>query len=96
MFGKVLVGAAAIALLAGSADAAVVYSQPSNNFGSFASQNDTTSGGLGNFVTTYDNFTLASSAHLTSVDFVGNYFNPTTPGTITAFTIAIYKIAAAI
>ena len=91
MFGRLTVMATAFALAAGSAEAAVVYSQPSNNFGSFASQDDTSSSpGFGNFATTYDNFTLGSSANLQSVDFTGSYFNPPVQGTITAFTIAIY------
>lgn len=90
MFGRAIVVATMFALAAGSAEAAVVYNQPSNNFGSYASQNDTNTGGLGNFATTYDNFTLGSSADLQSVDFTGSYFNPPTQGLITAFTISIY------
>ena len=90
MFGKAIVVATAFALAAGSAEAAVVYSQPSNNFGGYASQNDTSTGGLGNFATTYDNFTLGSSTALQSVDFTGSYYNPPTQGLITALTISIY------
>ena len=89
MFGKALLAAMNFAFVATSADASVVYSQPSNNFGVFFSQNDT-SGLLGNYATTYDNFTLASSTNLRSVDFTGGYFNPAAKGPITAFTIAIY------
>jgi hypothetical protein len=89
MLKSVVVIAAAFALVSGSAEADAVYSQPSNNFGSFSSQNDT-SGLFGNFFTTYDNFTLLSSANLKSVDFTGSFFNPDVHGTITAFTIAIY------
>jgi len=88
-FQRVILGAATTALLAGSASAAVLYDQPSNNFGAFSSQNDTASGGFGNFVTTFDNFTLGSAATIESVDFTGAFFNPVTHGSITGFTIAI-------
>jgi hypothetical protein len=75
----------------GSADAAVLYTQPYDGTANlFASQNDTT-GGFGNFATTYDNFKLASSSNITSVDFTGGYFNPGAPGTITKFTLTIYS-----
>jgi hypothetical protein len=89
MFGKAFVVAAALALVASSAEAAVLYSQPSNNFGFFFSQND--AGGLGNFATTYDNFTLASSATIQSVDFTGGYLPSPGPGAITGFTISIFQ-----
>ena len=75
-----------------SAQASVLYSQAwAGGSTSYASQTDTNSGGFGNFATVYDSFTLGSSAKITSVDFVGNYFNPTSPGTITGFTIGLYS-----
>ena len=61
-FHCLLIGAALVAAWAGitvmpaSADG-VLYNQSANNLGASASQNDTT-GGLGNFATAYDNFTL--------------------------------------
>jgi len=59
----------ALAALAGlasrSASATVLYTQPTDLDGAFASQNDTT-GGLGAFATAYDNFTLGSAATITS------------------------------
>ena len=72
-----------------SADAAILFSQPSDNFGVLFSQNDT-GGTFGAYATVYDNFSLASSANIESVDFVGGYYNPASKGSITAFTISIY------
>lgn len=81
-------------MLASSASASLLYSQPFTDNGSaYASQNDT-SGGNGNFATVYDNFTLGSAASITGVQFTGGYFNPPSPGTITGFTIQIYADAA--
>src|SRR5579863_7235827 len=82
---------ASFVLAATSARAGVLYSQPTDDNGSFSSQNDTTSGGLGNFATSYDNFTLGTSATVTSVDWVGSYANPPTQGSITAFTLTFYS-----
>ena len=88
-FGKFFVGAVAAVLLASSAEAAVVYDQPTNNAGGFSSQNDTNNS-VGIW-TNFDNFTLGSSANLSSVSFVGSYFDgPPSTGAITGFTIAIY------
>jgi hypothetical protein len=89
-FVKSAVFAGALIALGGSASANILYSQPFvDNAGAYSSQNDTT-GGNGNFATAYDNFALGSAATITGVGFTGAYFNPPTPGTITAFTIQIY------
>jgi PEP-CTERM motif len=87
---------ATVGLIAGlawasSAQAAVVYSQPWDGGSNLiASQNDTT-GGNGNFATTFDNFNLSSSSLITDVAFTGGYFNPPSQGTITAFTLKVYS-----
>ena len=39
----------------------LVHAQKPNYQGLYASQNDTSTGGLGNFATTYDNFTLGAT-----------------------------------
>jgi hypothetical protein len=66
-----------------------LFSQSYDNSGNlFGSQNDTVSG-YGNFVTTYDDFTLATGATLTGITFDGGYYNGT-PGGVTAFAVAIY------
>jgi hypothetical protein len=54
----------------------------------YATQNDTNS--FGNFASVYDDFKLGSSAKITSVDFTGEYFNPSQPGDITKFTLNIF------
>jgi len=66
-----------------------LYSQPTNSFGGFYSQDDTSSGGLGNYATVYDNFTLGSTATIGSVSWVGSY-NPSS-GTMTGVTISIWS-----
>ncbi len=69
----------------------VLYTQPYDGSGNlYASQNDTT-GGNGNFATVYDNFTLATAATVTEVQWVGGYFNPGPPGTITGWTVNFYS-----
>ena len=91
------VGLVAALAWMGSADAAVLYTQPyDGTSNSYASQNDTTGGGFGNFATVYDNFNLASSSNITSIDFTGGYFNPGAPGNITKFTLTIYSDAAGV
>jgi hypothetical protein len=59
----------------GSAQAGVLYSQPDDiSGGGWNSQNDTTPVvGLGNFATSYDNFTLASDSTVRSVQWEGGY-----------------------
>jgi hypothetical protein len=88
------VGAFALVFLGFGAShlgAGIVYSQPTNNYGGYISQNDTGSFGLGNFATTYDNFTLSSTATILSVSWVGNYSNPNVMGDMTGYTISIYS-----
>jgi hypothetical protein len=69
----------ASALLAASsvpAAAGNLYNQPYDGSGNmYASQNDTNPGGFGSFATVYDNFTLATAANITGVDWTGGYFN---------------------
>lgn len=59
-----------------------------------ASQNDTTAGGLGNFATAYENFTLATSVSVTSIDWTGSYvagtFSGSPGGSITGFTLTFW------
>lgn len=71
------------------AKADTLYSQPTNYFGGYYSQDDTSSGGLGNFATVYDDFTLASTATIGSVSWVGSIIaaEGVTP---TGFTIDIF------
>lgn len=69
--------------------AAVLYSQPyDGSTSAYASQNDTT-GGNGNFATAYDNFTLATSANITGVQWTGGYFGGS-PASISDFTIQLW------
>jgi hypothetical protein len=68
-----------------------IYCQPWDGGSSlFASQNDTT-GGNGNFATTYDNFTLTQNWNVESFHWVGGYFNPPNQGPITAWTLTLYN-----
>ena len=86
---------AATLTVPGIATASQVYVQPTDYGFSYASQNDTSVGGYGNFATAYDDFTLGSTANITSVDWIGSYFNPPPPtGTITAWTVSFYSDAA--
>jgi hypothetical protein len=73
--------------------AAVLYDQPTNSFGGFFSQNDTTLGGLGNYATVYDNFTLGATNTIGLVSWVGSY-SPPPAGTMTGYTITFYSDAA--
>jgi len=66
---------------------AAIYSQPTNYFGGFYSEDDTSGGGLGSYATTYDDFTLASTSAIGSVSWVGSILNSVTP---TSFTISIF------
>ncbi|WP_083713113.1 hypothetical protein [Paludisphaera borealis] len=65
-----------------------VFDQPTNLNGAYASQNDP-SGGLGNFATVYDNFTIGTGATITDVSWVGSYFNGA-PAAISGFTLTFY------
>ncbi len=46
--------------------------------------------GLGNFATTYDNFTLSSTSDIAEFQWIGAYFNPPAQGPITGFTLNFY------
>ncbi len=79
--------------LATSASANTLYSQAWDGVGNLdASQNDTT-GGFGNFATTYDDFTLSQAANVNGIEFVGGYFNPPAQSPISAFTLTFYADA---
>lgn len=69
--------------------AAPLYNQPTNYFGGYYSENDTSASGLGNYATTYDDFTLGSTATIGSVSWVGSIIS-TTAVTPTSFTIDIF------
>lgn len=58
--------------------------------GSKASQNDTT-GGNGNYATTYDDFTIAGGGTVTDVQWTGGYFGTVGPHNITKFTVDFYS-----
>ena len=64
----------------------LVFGQATDYNGGYASQNDTT---LGNFATTYDNFTLGSAANINQVSWVGSYIGGL--GSITGFTVNFYS-----
>ena len=68
----------------------LVYAQNPDFLALYASQNDTSVGGFGSFATTYDNFTLGSATAVNAVEWIGGYFNPQSPGTITAWTVNFY------
>jgi len=71
-----------------------VYVQNPDYLSLTASQNDTSTGGFGNFATSYDNFTLGSATNINLVYWAGGYFNPQSAGTITAWTVNFYADAA--
>lgn len=71
--------------------AQIVYHQPSNfpDQVNYASQNDI--GGFGDYATVYDNFLLATPTLITDVHWQGGYFNPSSQGNITAFTLTFWS-----
>ena len=84
----------ALTVLAGlacvtSAHAQAVVDQPFTTLGSYTSQNDTRPGGLGNYDTAYDDFTVAAGANIGTVTWVGEYFNGN-PAPISGFTVNFY------
>lgn len=81
-----------MAVAATDAKAVVLYSQPTNYFGGYYSQNDTSLGGFGNYATVYDNFTLGSASVVNRVTFVGSYVPNQAP--IAAFTVQFYSDSA--
>ena len=76
-------------VLAAPAFAATLYTQSFDQTGvANASQNDV--GGLGNFASTYDDFTVSSGNYtINEVQWTGGYFNGN-PGSITGWTINVY------
>ena len=82
-------GAVAILVCASTVHADIIISQPFSLGGSDTSQNDTSSGGFGNYATTFDDFTLPSNATIAQVNWVGAYFNGS-PGGVTGFTVNLY------
>ena len=72
----------------GWATQVLVYSQGPNYQNLYASQNDTS--GFGANFTAYDNFTLGSATTITSVGWVGGYYNPQTAGSISGWTLSFY------
>ncbi len=82
---------AATLLLAAVSSPAQIYFQNPNYNGALSSQNDTN--GFGLFAQVYDNFTLGSTANLTSVEWIGSYFNPPQQGPITGWTLQFYSDA---
>jgi hypothetical protein len=68
--------------------AATLLNQPTNFFGGFYSQNDTNGGGLGNYATAFDDFTLGSTATIASLTWVGSFAG--VPTGISGFTVSIW------
>jgi len=95
-FGRVLLGAAMLAVWAGitavpASAGGILYAQNPTYNGAYSSQNDTIT--FGNFATAYDDFTLTGDPlgfNVTDFEWVGSFFNPPTPGTITGFTVNFY------
>lgn len=88
---KALLLAAVLGLvLSVPAFADTLYSQSFDQTGALnASQNDT--GGLGNFASMYDDFTIGGGNYtINEVQWTGGYFNPNQQGNITGWTISIY------
>jgi hypothetical protein len=88
-----LTGAAVIAIdlaVPVPAQAGLLYSQPTDYADAFASQNDTSNGGMGNYATTYDDFTLTTAASVASVSWVGSYFGQSGTNTVTGFTLSFW------
>lgn len=71
-------------------DPLVFFQNPDLNNGAFSSQNDTNNGGLGNFATCYDNFTLGANTDITGIQWIGAYFNGS-PAPISGFTLQIWS-----
>jgi len=89
LLGIAMLAAWAVIAVRPASAGGLLYAQNPDYNGAYASQNDTT-GGNGNFATSYDNFTLGSSASITSVEWIGSYFNPPAQGTITGWTLNFY------
>lgn len=74
-----------------SAPSPQIYVQNPDLLNLYASQNDTTSGGFGNYATTYDNFTLGASYNIDEFAWIGGYFP--TQGVVTGATLTFYADA---
>jgi hypothetical protein len=83
----VLLAYAGLEIMPASANT-VIYDQPPSYNGAYSSNNDTSH----EFVnyTAYDNFALNSTSDITSVEWIGMFYNPSTHGTITGFTLNFY------
>jgi hypothetical protein len=77
-------------LMVSSAGAGMLFSQAPDEVGNWASQNDTSTGGLGNFASAYGDFILGSSSSVNQVGWTGGYFNPPAQATIAGFTLDFY------
>lgn len=74
-----------------AAAGAQVYVQPYDpSILGLASQNDTSVGGVDNYATAYDDFTLVGDATITGLTFAGVYFNPGVVGVTTSFEVQFY------
>jgi hypothetical protein len=93
---KTIIGALMLSFMAGSGALAVpLYEQPwDGGTGNIQSQNDTSTGGAGNYSTAYDNFTLGANGAIGNVAWTGAWFNPPAQGTITGFTISFWANSA--
>lgn len=69
-----------------------VYAQGPDYNGLYASQNDTAVFGM--FAQAYDNFKLGATTNITSVGWVGGYYNPQVQGAITSWFVGFYADAA--
>jgi len=90
---RALASLGALLLLIGApalAGEVLVYAQNPNYQSLYASQNDTSTGGFGNFATTYDNFTLGATTAINQGQWVGGYFNPQSLRPITQWTVSFY------
>ena len=92
LFATVALGLAVSAWAAPPCDGIpyLIYCQGFDGTGNaYASQNDTDS--FGNYATVYDNFTVSSGLGISSIHWVGEYFNPPNQGPITAWTVTIWN-----
>ena len=86
--------AAGALVLAGPANADVLFDQAYDGSGFAASSQNDTGGGNGNFATVYDDFSVAADSNITGLTFTGIFFNPPEVGDITGFTVNVYDDAA--
>lgn len=91
MFRQSFIAAIGFSLAQIAAANPVIYSQAwAGAADMYSSQNDTTTGGFGNFATVYDDFRLSANYRVTDVHWTGGFFNPASAGAITSFRIAFY------